>query len=63
MAEKDLSLWKDDPQHQEIIRNSLGWLTEPLTFYQYFFDKVAQVKPDQSGRNFIAITDLGTKLE
>ena len=150
---KDLSLWKDDPQHQEIIRHSLGWLTvagtilenaeelkafadrvrsdgfdhvmvlgmggsslcpevlrrtfgrikgypqllvldstdpatvrsmeeavdvsrtlfivasksgtttEPLMFYQYFFDKVAQVKPDQPGRNFIAITDPGTKLE
>ena len=24
---KDLSLWKDDPEHQEIIRHSLGWLT------------------------------------
>ncbi len=150
---QDSSLWKDDPQHQKIIRNSLGWLTvaatilenaqelrafadrvrgdgfdhvmllgmggsslgpevlrrtfgeikgypqllvldstnpatvrrmeeavdvartlfvvasksgtttEPLMFFQYFFDKVAQVKPDQPGRNFIAITDPGTKLE
>ena len=150
---KDLSLWKDDPQHQKIIRNSLGWLTvagtilenveelkafadrvrsegfdhvvllgmggsslcpevlrrtfgrikgypqllvldstdpatvrsveeavdvsrtlfivasksgtttEPLMFYQYFLDKVAQVKPDQPARNFIAITDPRTKLE
>jgi glucose-6-phosphate isomerase len=24
---KDASLWKDDETHQEIIRNSLGWLT------------------------------------
>jgi transaldolase/glucose-6-phosphate isomerase len=24
--DKDPSVWKDDPQHQEIIRNGLGWL-------------------------------------
>ncbi|MDA2937366.1 bifunctional transaldolase/phosoglucose isomerase, partial [Acidobacteria bacterium AH-259-A15] len=150
---KDPTLWKDDPEHQKIIRNSLGWLTaadtvldsadelkafadrvrsddfqhvlllgmggsslcpevlrrtfgqiqgyptllvldstdpavvmrmeealdisktlfivasksgtttEPLMFYEYFFDKVAQVKHDQAGRNFVAITDPGTKLE
>ncbi|NOZ27007.1 MAG: bifunctional transaldolase/phosoglucose isomerase [Chloroflexi bacterium] len=23
---KDASLWKDDPKHQEVIRNRLGWL-------------------------------------
>lgn len=29
---KDPSLWKDDPSHQKIIRNSLGWLdvVEPM---------------------------------
>jgi transaldolase/glucose-6-phosphate isomerase len=26
---KDVSLWKKDPAHQAIIRNSLGWLTVP----------------------------------
>ena len=24
---KDASVWKDDPAHQKIIANSLGWLT------------------------------------
>src|SRR5574342_520821 len=24
---KDAALWKQDPAHQQIIRNSLGWLT------------------------------------
>lgn len=26
---KDAALWKDDPKHQEIIKNALGWLTVP----------------------------------
>ena len=26
---KDASLWKEDPAHQEIINNALGWLTVP----------------------------------
>jgi transaldolase/glucose-6-phosphate isomerase len=26
---KDASLWKDDPEHQKIIKNALGWLTVP----------------------------------
>ncbi|MBI3951547.1 MAG: bifunctional transaldolase/phosoglucose isomerase [Acidobacteria bacterium] len=150
---KDPSLWKDDPAHQKIIRNALGWLTvpemmlgqvgeletfaervrndgfryvmllgmggsslcpevfrrtfgqvegypellvldstdpatvrsmehavdvartlfivasksgattEPQMFYQYFFDKVSQVKPERPGANFLAITDPGTVLE
>jgi glucose-6-phosphate isomerase len=28
---KDASLWKSDPQHQQVIQNSLGWLTVPRT--------------------------------
>lgn len=27
--EKDAALWKDDPAHQKIISNALGWLTVP----------------------------------
>ena len=46
-----------------IVASKSGTTTEPLMFFQYFFDKVAQVKPDEPGRNFIAITDPGTKLE
>jgi transaldolase/glucose-6-phosphate isomerase len=26
---KDAALWKDDPDHQKIIKNALGWLTVP----------------------------------
>ena len=26
---KDASLWKEDPSHQKIIKNALGWLTVP----------------------------------
>ena len=29
--ERDATLWKDDPGHQKIIKNSLGWLTVPQT--------------------------------
>jgi transaldolase/glucose-6-phosphate isomerase len=28
---KDAALWKDDPNHQKIIKNALGWLTVPDT--------------------------------
>jgi transaldolase / glucose-6-phosphate isomerase len=27
LATRDASLWKDDPGHQKIIKNALGWLT------------------------------------
>ena len=26
---KDAALWKDEPEHQKIIKNALGWLTVP----------------------------------
>ena len=29
--ERDATLWKQDPGHQKIIRNALGWLTVPQT--------------------------------
>ncbi len=32
---KDPSLWKSDPDHQKIIRNSLGWLTVATTVRQH----------------------------
>jgi transaldolase/glucose-6-phosphate isomerase len=46
-----------------IVASKSGTTTEPLMFYQYFFDKVSQVKPDRPGAHFIAITDPGTPLE
>lgn len=32
---KDPSLWKSEPDHQKIIRNSLGWLTVMATIRQH----------------------------
>ncbi|MGE5178829.1 MAG: hypothetical protein ACM3PF_07050 [Bacteroidota bacterium] len=29
LADRDPSLWKDDPAHAAVIRNRLGWLDEP----------------------------------
>ncbi len=29
LAQRDPSLWKNDSEHQKIIKNSLGWLTSP----------------------------------
>lgn len=46
-----------------LVASKSGTTVEPLMFYQYFFDKVAQVKPVGPGRSFIAITDPGTQLE
>ena len=46
-----------------LVASKSGTTTEPLMFYRYFFDKVAGVKPDRPGGNFVAITDPGTKLE
>ncbi|NIR50527.1 bifunctional transaldolase/phosoglucose isomerase, partial [candidate division KSB1 bacterium] len=46
-----------------IVASKSGTTTEPLSFYKYFFDKVAQTRKDRPGANFIAITDPGTPLE
>lgn len=46
-----------------IVASKSGTTTEPLMFYQYFFDKVSREKQDRPGANFVAITDSGTPLE
>ncbi|MFQ5846278.1 MAG: bifunctional transaldolase/phosoglucose isomerase [Candidatus Methylomirabilales bacterium] len=46
-----------------IVASKSGTTTEPLMFYQYFFEKVSQVKAGRPGAQFIAITDPGTPLE
>ncbi len=46
-----------------VVSSKSGTTTEPSVFYAYFFDKVKQVKGDQAGENFVAITDPGTKME
>ena len=46
-----------------VVASKSGTTTEPLMFYSYFFDRVSQAAPDQPARQFVAITDPGTKLE
>jgi transaldolase / glucose-6-phosphate isomerase len=47
-----------------IVASKSGTTTEPDAFYRYFADKVAKaVGANKCGRQFVAITDPGTKLE
>ena len=46
-----------------IVSSKSGSTTEPLVFYQYFFEQMRKVKGDKAGENFIAITDPGSLLE
>lgn len=46
-----------------IVSSKSGSTTEPLVFYQYFFDRLRQIKGDKAGDHFIAITDPGSILE
>ncbi len=46
-----------------IVASKSGSTTEPLMFQQYFYDKVKQLKGDQAGKHFVAITDPGSLLE
>jgi transaldolase/glucose-6-phosphate isomerase len=46
-----------------IVSSKSGSTTEPIVFYQYFFDRMRKIKGDKAGENFIAITDPGSLLE
>ena len=46
-----------------VVASKSGTTTEPLMFYEYFFDRVSSVKGKQAGENFVAITDPGSLLE
>ena len=46
-----------------IVSSKSGSTTEPLVFYQFFFDRMRRIKGDSAGDNFIAITDPGSLLE
>ncbi|HJQ40070.1 MAG TPA: bifunctional transaldolase/phosoglucose isomerase [Thermoanaerobaculia bacterium] len=45
-----------------IVASKSGTTTEPVMFHRYFYDRVRSVQGDRAGRNFIAITDAGTKM-
>ena len=44
-----------------VIASKSGTTTEPLMFYKYWYDQVAQRKPNP-GESFVAITDPGTRM-
>lgn len=46
-----------------IISSKSGTTIEVDSLYKYFFDKIEKRKGQESGKQFIAITDPGTKLE
>ena len=46
-----------------IVASKSGGTIETLSHFTYFFDKVHTLVGDDAGRQFIAITDPGTKLE
>ena len=45
-----------------IVASKSGTTAEPLAFRDYFYERVKEIKGDQAGENFIAITDPGTPL-
>ena len=46
-----------------IVASKSGSTTEPLVFQKYFYERMRQIKGDQAGDNFVAITDPGSQLE
>ncbi len=46
-----------------IFSSKSGSTIEPLSLFEYFYDRVVKIKGESAGKNFIAITDPGTALE
>ena len=46
-----------------IVASKSGGTTETNMFYKYFYGKVTEVKGDDAGSNFVAITDANTQME
>ncbi|MGY3091383.1 transaldolase/glucose-6-phosphate isomerase [Hymenobacter sp. UYAg731] len=45
-----------------IVASKSGTTAEPLAFGDYFYAKMKEIKGDQAGENFVAITDPGSKF-
>ncbi len=61
---KELEAQIDIPSTLFIISSKSGTTTEPNAFYCYFHEKVSKERgAAMAGRNFVAITDPGTKLD
>jgi glucose-6-phosphate isomerase len=46
-----------------IVSSKSGGTIEVDSFFRYFFEKVKQIRPDNPGQQFIAVTDPSTALE
>jgi transaldolase/glucose-6-phosphate isomerase len=46
-----------------VVSSKSGGTAETLSFYKYFYERLAELKGERAGENFIAITDPGTSLE
>ncbi len=46
-----------------IVSSKSGTTIEPLSFFEFFYEKVKEIKGEKAGGNFTAITDPGTPLE
>ena len=46
-----------------IVSSKSGGTVETMSFFKYFYGRVAKIKGDRAGENFVAITDPGTSLE
>ncbi len=46
-----------------IVSSKSGSTIEPLSFFEYFYDRLYKLSGEDAGKNFAAITDPGTPLE
>ncbi|MBI5587308.1 MAG: bifunctional transaldolase/phosoglucose isomerase [Deltaproteobacteria bacterium] len=46
-----------------IMSSKSGSTIEPLSLFEYFYERLFKVRGEEAGRNFIGITDPGTALE
>jgi transaldolase/glucose-6-phosphate isomerase len=53
----------DLPRSLFVVSSKSGGTAETMSFFKYFHDRVAKIKGERAGENFIAITDPGTSLE
>ena len=57
---KDPSLWKSEPDHQKIIRSSLGWLTVMATVRQHASDLARfAVEVNRAGFHHVLLLGMG----
>jgi transaldolase/glucose-6-phosphate isomerase len=62
MAVRHLEAQLDLSKTLFLVASKSGTTTETLSFYRYFFDRIAQDVSDQPGDHFVAITDPGSFL-